>query len=109
MSEVVLGDEKDFLISKKILRNARDGDIGAIFGLGFPPFLGGPFRWADAVGIDVIVQKLSSYRDKFGLRFEPAPVLVEMAKSGATFHGKGAPKPGSTGKGKAKRSARVRA
>jgi 3-hydroxyacyl-CoA dehydrogenase/enoyl-CoA hydratase/3-hydroxybutyryl-CoA epimerase len=70
-----------------ILRSARDGDIGAIFGLGFPPFLGGPFRWVDSIGATQVVRMLERYRDRLGARFEPAPVLVDMAKRGASFHG----------------------
>ncbi len=70
-----------------ILRSARDGDLGAIFGLGFPPFLGGPFHYIDALGAPELVRRLESYRDTLGPRFSPAPVLIEMARSGATFHG----------------------
>jgi 3-hydroxyacyl-CoA dehydrogenase/enoyl-CoA hydratase/3-hydroxybutyryl-CoA epimerase len=77
-----------------ILRSARDGDIGAIFGLGFPPFLGGPFHYADSVGVAELVRRLESYRDQLGPRFAPAPVLVELAKSGGTFHGPSAVAPG---------------
>jgi 3-hydroxyacyl-CoA dehydrogenase/enoyl-CoA hydratase/3-hydroxybutyryl-CoA epimerase len=77
-----------------ILRSARDGDIGAIFGLGFPPFRGGPFRYVDTVGAREIVRRLERLRDRHGNRFAPAPVLVEMAKTGATFHGESAVAPG---------------
>jgi 3-hydroxyacyl-CoA dehydrogenase / enoyl-CoA hydratase / 3-hydroxybutyryl-CoA epimerase len=68
-----------------ILRSARDGDIGAIFGLGFPPFLGGPFRYVDVHGASQVVQDLKRLREKHGLRFEPAPALLDAAKNHRTF------------------------
>ncbi|WP_428268758.1 fatty acid oxidation complex subunit alpha FadJ [Haliangium sp.] len=69
-----------------ILRSARDGDIGAIFGLGFPPFLGGPFRYADSLGLRTLVGALGDYAKQFGRRYEPAPVLLDMAERGLRFH-----------------------
>jgi len=77
-----------------ILRSARDGDVGAIFGLGFPPFRGGPFRYVDAVGATELVRRLESYQGTLGARFTPAPVLVEMARRGSTFYGPNAVAPG---------------
>jgi 3-hydroxyacyl-CoA dehydrogenase/enoyl-CoA hydratase/3-hydroxybutyryl-CoA epimerase len=70
-----------------IVRSARDGDIGAIFGLGFPPFRGGPFHYVDAVGADRVVHRLQALHTELGARFTPAPVLVEMATTGASFYG----------------------
>jgi 3-hydroxyacyl-CoA dehydrogenase/enoyl-CoA hydratase/3-hydroxybutyryl-CoA epimerase len=80
-----------------VLRSARDGDVGAILGLGFPPFLGGPFRWADTLGAGRLVGELSSLADRLGHRFAPAPVLVEMARRNQTFHGPSAAQPGHHG------------
>jgi 3-hydroxyacyl-CoA dehydrogenase/enoyl-CoA hydratase/3-hydroxybutyryl-CoA epimerase len=73
-------------LGEGILRSARDGDIGAIFGLGFPPFLGGPFRYADAIGPKPLLERIERWHDKFGARFEPAPLLVERARTGRRFH-----------------------
>jgi 3-hydroxyacyl-CoA dehydrogenase/enoyl-CoA hydratase/3-hydroxybutyryl-CoA epimerase len=70
-----------------ILRSARDGDVGAIFGLGFPPFRGGPFRYVDSLGAGEVLKRIRGYEERFGKRWTPAPVLVEMAKSGKKFHG----------------------
>ncbi|MFL5263396.1 MAG: fatty acid oxidation complex subunit alpha FadJ [Anaeromyxobacteraceae bacterium] len=73
-------------LGEHILRSPRDGDIGAIFGLGFPPFLGGPFRYADAVGAKTLYERMERWHDKFGERFEPAPLLAEHARTGARFY-----------------------
>ena len=73
-----------------ILRSARDGDVGAIFGLGFPAFRGGPFHYVDCVGAAEIVRRLEGYLFTLGERFAPAPVLSELARTGGTFYGPGA-------------------
>jgi 3-hydroxyacyl-CoA dehydrogenase/enoyl-CoA hydratase/3-hydroxybutyryl-CoA epimerase len=69
-----------------ILRSARDGDVGAVFGLGFPPFRGGPFRYLDQLGARFAVEVLERLRASHGERFEPARLLGEMAREGRTFH-----------------------
>jgi 3-hydroxyacyl-CoA dehydrogenase/enoyl-CoA hydratase/3-hydroxybutyryl-CoA epimerase len=74
-------------LGEGILRSARDGDAGAVFGLGFPPFRGGPFRYADQIGVRHLLDKLETLRARFGARFEPAPLLVEHARTGKPFHG----------------------
>ena len=78
-------NEAALCLGEGILRSPRDGDIGAVFGLGFPPFRGGPFRYADTLGVAIVVDKLRRWQDKFGVRFTPAPLLVEMALAGKKF------------------------
>ena len=73
-------------LGEGILRSPRDGDIGAIFGLGFPPFLGGPFRYSDAQGHGKILERTEHYQERLGKRFTPAPLLLESVKSGKKFH-----------------------
>jgi len=79
-------NEAAYSLGEGILRSARDGDIGAIFGLGFPPFLGGPFRYMDSLGASEVVAKLEALKAIHGERFTPAPILLEMAKSGKSFY-----------------------
>jgi 3-hydroxyacyl-CoA dehydrogenase/enoyl-CoA hydratase/3-hydroxybutyryl-CoA epimerase len=69
-----------------ILRSPRDGDVGAIFGLGFPPFLGGPFRYLDTLGAAAAVDALDKLRDVHGTRFEAAELLRDKARRGEGFH-----------------------
>lgn len=73
-------------LDEGILRSARDGDVGAIFGLGFPPFLGGPFRYADSLGAAELLRRLEHYQGRHGERFTPAPSLAERVKQGRAFH-----------------------
>ena len=74
-------------LGEGILRSPRDGDIGAIFGLGFPPFRGGPLRYVDSVGAAEVLRRIEEYRGRHGARWTPAPALVEAARSGKAFHG----------------------
>jgi 3-hydroxyacyl-CoA dehydrogenase/enoyl-CoA hydratase/3-hydroxybutyryl-CoA epimerase len=74
-------------LGEGILRSARDGDVGAVFGLGFPPFRGGPFRYADKLGARDLLARIERLRARHGARFEPAPLLEEHAVSGRPFHG----------------------
>jgi 3-hydroxyacyl-CoA dehydrogenase/enoyl-CoA hydratase/3-hydroxybutyryl-CoA epimerase len=69
-----------------VVRSARDGDIGAVFGIGYPAFRGGPLRYVDALGAAHVVQRLERLEQRCGPRFAPAPVLRRMAESGSRFH-----------------------
>ncbi len=79
-------NEAAMCLDEGLIRSARDGDIGAIFGIGFPPFLGGPFRYMDTLGIKHIVARLEHYQGQFGDRFAPAESLKRMAEEGKTFY-----------------------
>ncbi|ABA58205.1 short chain enoyl-CoA hydratase / 3-hydroxyacyl-CoA dehydrogenase [Nitrosococcus oceani ATCC 19707] len=79
-----------------ILRSARDGDVGAVFGLGFPPFLGGPFRFIDNQGLRNVSKQLVHYQEQFGKRFTPASLLVDLAQQGIGFYDENVPPPGKT-------------
>ncbi len=65
---------------EKVIRSARDGDIGAVFGIGFPPFLGGPFRYMDALGPGEMVATLQRLAALYGPRYAPCEQLVRMAE-----------------------------
>ena len=69
-------------LEEKILRTAEDGDIGAIFGLGFPPFLGGVFAYVDRVGAADVVRRLKNLQERYGIRFAPAAILERHAREG---------------------------
>ncbi len=73
-------------LEEGILRSPRDGDIGAVFGIGFPPFRGGPFRYVDSRHAEAIVQRLEELDGRFPTRFTPAALLVDMARARKTFY-----------------------
>ncbi len=73
-------------VGEGVVRSPRDGDIGAIFGFGFPPFRGGPLRYADDLGAERVVTDLERLADRHGARFAPCDVLREQARNGTKFY-----------------------
>ena len=79
-------NEAALCLEENILRSARDGDVGGVLGIGFPPILGGPFYFADVEGLKKVVKTLNKLEEKLGERFKPAQLLVDMAEKGKTFY-----------------------
>lgn len=70
-----------------IIVNPQQGDIGMVFGTGFAPFHGGPFRYLDTVGIDKYVDKMKQLEETYNAPwFEPCQLLKDYALSGKKFH-----------------------
>ncbi|TKG25452.1 fatty acid oxidation complex subunit alpha FadJ [Vibrio breoganii] len=73
-------------LDEGIIASARDGDIGAIFGIGFPPFTGGPFRFIDTYGLENLIEKMNQFELKYGERFKPCQGLLDRLESGEKFY-----------------------
>ncbi len=83
---LVMLNEAARAVGEGIVRSPRDGDIGAIFGFGFPPFRGGPLRHADDLGPARIVGELERLAERYGARFAPCDVLQGHARANTKFY-----------------------
>ena len=72
--------------AEQVVRSARDGDLGAVYGIGFPAFRGGPLRMIDDLGAGRVVDVLKELQDQYGERFAPTDSLVDMARRGARYY-----------------------
>ena len=81
-------NEAAYCLAEGIVANPDKLDLAMIFGIGFPPFRGGLCAHADARGAAAVADTLSRLASEKGSRFNPAPLLAEMAKQGRSFFGK---------------------
>ena len=74
-------------VEEGVLTSAADGDLGAILGVGFPAYTGGPFCFVDAVTPGVFAQTCNQLADQFGEHLRPPKILMEMDRLGQRFYG----------------------
>jgi 3-hydroxyacyl-CoA dehydrogenase / enoyl-CoA hydratase / 3-hydroxybutyryl-CoA epimerase len=88
INRCVLGyiNESILCLEDKVIPSPHEGDIGSVFGVGFPPFLGGPFKYVDVIGPKEIVARMRALEGKYGSRFAPAASLVKLADSGGKYY-----------------------
>ena len=83
---LIMMNEAVRALEEGVIRQPRDGDIGSIFGFGYPPFRGGPFRTLDAMGTTHALQVLERLAAAHGPRFAPAAMLADLGRRGGRFY-----------------------
>jgi 3-hydroxyacyl-CoA dehydrogenase / enoyl-CoA hydratase / 3-hydroxybutyryl-CoA epimerase len=73
---------------ENVLTDVREADVGSILGFGFAPFTGGTLSYIDMMGTKRFVELCISLETKFGARFKPAKLLLDMAGKNETFYGR---------------------
>ena len=81
----VQANETAKCFEENVVRTVADANIGSIFGWGFAPNQGGTLQFINSVGVDKFVARSRELASKYGERFAPAQILVEMASSGEEF------------------------
>jgi 3-hydroxyacyl-CoA dehydrogenase/enoyl-CoA hydratase/3-hydroxybutyryl-CoA epimerase len=79
-------NEAAYCMAEELVASASKLDLAMIFGTGFPPFRGGLLRYADSLGASRVLSTLEDLASRLGTRFQPAPLLRDMAGSGGNFH-----------------------
>jgi 3-hydroxyacyl-CoA dehydrogenase/enoyl-CoA hydratase/3-hydroxybutyryl-CoA epimerase len=74
------------VLAEKIVAEPSQLDLAMVFGTGFPPFRGGLIRYADQLGLRVVMQKLEFLSTVAGENYIPAPLLVAKADKGENFY-----------------------
>ena len=73
-------------IEEGVVTDVREADVGSILGFGFAPFTGGTISYIDGMGAKAFVTLCSGFAKRYGSRFKPSKLLVDMAKKGDTFY-----------------------
>ncbi len=88
---VVQAVEAARVFEEKVVTDVREADVGSILGWGFAPYSGGTLSYIDMMGVKKFVELCRKFEKKYGARFAPGKLLIDMAERGETFYGRFAP------------------
>ena len=72
-------------LEEGIVESAAEADMALIYGVGFPPFRGGVFRWMDSIGLDKFVALSDKYK-YLGKLYEATDKQRAMAAAGESYY-----------------------
>ena len=72
-------------LEEKIVDSAAEADMALVYGVGFPPFRGGVFRWIDGMGLSNFVEMCDKYKH-LGKLYEATDTQREMAANGSKYY-----------------------
>ena len=73
-------------LEENVIETSEDGDLGAVYGWGFPAWTGGTLSYIDTVGIEMFVRECDRLAQLYGPRFAPSLWLRERAAKGQRFY-----------------------
>jgi 3-hydroxyacyl-CoA dehydrogenase/enoyl-CoA hydratase/3-hydroxybutyryl-CoA epimerase len=80
-------------VEEGVIVDVREADVGSVLGFGFAPFTGGTLSYIDMTGTKRFVERCKRLEKKYGPRFKPPKLLLDMAQKNDTFYGRFAPGP----------------
>lgn len=83
---LIMLNEAARCLEEGVVSDAPQLDLALIYGIGFPPFRGGIFRYADHLGIKIVHQKLAFLSKVAGENYVPTRLILEMVAEGKTFY-----------------------
>uniref|UniRef100_A0AAF5RX70 Trifunctional enzyme subunit alpha, mitochondrial n=1 Tax=Wuchereria bancrofti TaxID=6293 RepID=A0AAF5RX70_WUCBA len=80
-------NEAAICLEEGVISSPSDGDTASVFGIGFPPFRGGPFRFIDIYGADKFISDMLRYAEAYSSeQFKPAQIIQDHAKQNKKFY-----------------------
>ncbi len=72
-------------LEEGVVASAAEADMALVYGVGFPPFRGGVFRWIDSMGVEAFVALCDKYKD-LGPLYQATDGMREMAAAGKSYY-----------------------
>ncbi len=73
------------VLEEGIAARALDIDLVFLHGYGFPAWRGGPMFYADAIGVDKVLEGVRRFEKTDSFAWRPADLLVKLVEEGGTF------------------------